>query len=109
MFYGTGISLNSGHCRTYPQISQPPEGPSYPSLRTLKRTFAVWKFQKNNIIHSSLCRSATLPATLWTYYYQWGLSDEDMLRFLEREGYSMTLRRYDLRLIVLPKIANGRT
>jgi hypothetical protein len=66
----------------------PNRSPEYPSIRTLYRAIAYWNFRKFNkpvdITH--------LYGRLHLLFYRMNLSDAEIVRFLQRDGYDLTTR-----------------
>jgi len=60
-----------------------------PSLRSLERALHGWKFRKNERIG---LEDEQLVQPLWVLFYDMGLNDTEIIRFLVFEGYNMSLR-----------------
>lgn len=59
-----------------------------PSVRTLQRRFQEWDFIKYNQFQFS----AALETRLWVLFYDMGLNDSEMLGFLHKEGYPISIK-----------------
>lgn len=72
----------------YPEVHALAFTETFPSLRTLERTFQAWGFWKNGVIgnNSQLCQR------VWVLFYDMNLTDVEILRFLEKEGYLISLK-----------------
>jgi len=60
-----------------------------PSRRTLERKLHSWKFQKNERLGID---DSQLVQRLWVLFYDMGLNDKEIIGFLGREGYTLSLR-----------------
>jgi len=65
---------------------------SYPSVRTLKRYLNTWSFKKRNLLGELDLHA--LQQELWIFFWQWGLTDTEIMRFLAKRGYRLTMREY---------------
>jgi hypothetical protein len=83
-------SIHSLFRNEFPNLEIYRHRENFPSSSTLKRAFRLWEFKK----YSKCYNSATLDRELWVYFYHWGLTDTEILRFLEQQGYTCSMRRY---------------
>ena len=60
-----------------------------PSLRFLERSLHLWSFRKNERIG---LEDSQLVQRLWVLFYDMGLNDKEIIRFLVMEGYTISLR-----------------
>ena len=61
-----------------------------PSLRTLQRQFHDWNFSK----HCRYKFDPVLGTRLWVLFYDMGLNDSEILRFLHKEGHQISIKMY---------------
>ena len=59
------------------------------SIRSLERRVHLWNFQKNG--HHSL-HNSQLVQRLWVLFYDMGLNDKEILRFLAKDGHEIGSR-----------------
>lgn len=71
-------------------ISQPAS--AYPSIRTLSRTFHQWNYCKRHIPKIDSISRQAIQERLWTLFYHLGLSDNEIMLFLQSEGYLISER-----------------
>ena len=80
----------------YPEVELLPQnGPlasGYPSARTLSRTFHEWSYSKRELAVRSPKLQQELQERLWTLFYNLALSDEEIMLFLDAEGFGISLR-----------------
>lgn len=60
-----------------------------PSLRLLERSLHLWNFRKNERIGLD---DSQLVQRLWVLFYDMGLNDKEIIRFLVIEGYTISFR-----------------
>jgi len=65
---------------------------SYPSVRTLERHLNTWSFKKRNLLGELDLHA--LQQELWIFFWQWGLTDTEIMRFLAKRGDRLTMREY---------------
>jgi hypothetical protein len=65
---------------------------SYPSVRTLERHLNTWSFKKRNLLGELDLHA--LQQELWIFSWQWGLTDTEIMCFLAKRGYRLTMREY---------------
>ena len=65
---------------------------SYPSVRTLERHLNTRFFKNRNLLGEF--DLYTLQQELSIFFWQWGLTDTEIMRFLEKRGYRLTMRDY---------------
>jgi len=65
---------------------------SYPSVCTLERHLNTWSFKKRNLLGELDLHA--LQQELWIFFWQWGLTDTGIMRFLAKQGYRLTMREY---------------
>jgi len=66
-----------------------------PSLRTTQRLFQEWNFRKGSQLRH-LSQDQQLCHRIWLLFYDLGLNDQEILRFLIKEQYTIDLRVYVL-------------
>jgi len=58
------------------------------SIRTLQRRFQEWDFIK----YSQFQFYPSLETRLWVLFYDMGLNDTEMIGFLHKEGYPISIK-----------------
>jgi len=77
--------------RQFPEIkSISYSGSDYPSIRTLERTIREWGYIRNP---RQLVESDEFQQRLRVLFFEFALSDDEILRFLRRDGFDITLPR----------------
>ena len=66
-----------------------------PSLRTTQQLFQEWNFRKGSQL-GHLSQDQQLCHRIWLLFYDLGLNDQEILRFLIKEQYTIDLRVYVL-------------
>ena len=66
-----------------------------PSLRTTQRLFKEWNFRKGSAL-AHLGQDQQLCQRIWLLFYDMGLNDQEILRFLNKENYEINMRMYVL-------------
>jgi hypothetical protein len=65
---------------------------SYPSVHTVQCHLNTWSFKKRNLL-AELDFHA-LKHVLWIFFCQWGLTDTEIMRFMTKRSYRLTMREY---------------
>lgn len=83
----------------YPEIlllakSNSKNSQDFPSKSTLERALKSWGFRKNKsqMLNLDPMRVAELQTRLWTFFYEFGLSDINIQLFLQQEGYDIEMK-----------------
>jgi len=58
-------------------------------MRSMERSLHSWGFHKAGQIR---IHDSQLVQQLWVLFYDMGLNDKEIIRFLDQEGYTITLR-----------------
>ena len=58
-------------------------------MRSLERNLQSWQFHKSGPISLD---DSQLIQRLWVLFYDMGLNDREMIRFVVKEGYPITFR-----------------
>ena len=66
-----------------------------PSLRMIQRLFHEWNFRKGSAL-AYLSQDQQLCQRIWLLFYDMGLNDQEILRFLNKESYGINMRMYVL-------------
>jgi hypothetical protein len=75
----------------YPALSAEGGRIGYPSHRTLVRALNKWGIRKNNHI---LQTTHEMDCKLWFYFYNWALSDQEIIQFFQDDGIYISIKRY---------------
>ena len=65
---------------------------AYPSIQTLSLTFHQWNYHKWHLPSMDSLSRQAIQERLWTLFYHLGLSDEEIMLFLQAEGYLISQR-----------------
>lgn len=78
-------------CERFPELVTVQQG--FPSIHTLERTLKQWgpEFQKRNQPFIGDDKK-NLFARLWTLFYTYGLSDDEIMGFLKKENLQISKR-----------------
>lgn len=77
---------------TYPALAMSyPGRDDFPCTRTLQRALNEWGFKKYN---KPLDNTSELCHELWILFYDLGLNDGEIMRFLQRGGYMINKQSY---------------
>jgi hypothetical protein len=83
----------------FPHISIQAGNPEFPHERTLQRYLNEWGF---NLKYKKLAKeynTEALTNEVWILFYDWALTDKEMLYFLQKRGYNLEKRRYILHIL----------
>ena len=69
-----------------------PLASAYPSVRTLSRIFNYWNYGKRELVILTPAVRQAIQERLGALFYQLALSDEEIMLFLNAEGFNITLR-----------------
>lgn len=65
----------------------------FPSMRTLEYALHAWRYSKRQFTNETFGTEEALQQRLWVLFYQYGLNDQEILKFLERDQYYISLSR----------------
>lgn len=65
----------------------------FPSIRTLEYALHAWRYSKRQLDNETFGTEDDLQQRLWVLFYQYGLNDHEILRFLECDQYYISLSR----------------